>query len=72
MHGYLHWSGAHISFDFQLMTDLYWNFRDEIWYDPSVQKEVPTELWLPDGEEITPVGWLGLGLKTFHRLYKLL
>ena len=70
MYGYLRWSGAHelcahtslvvppcISFDFQLMTDLYWNFRDEIWYDPSVQKEVPTELWIQDGEEITPVGW---------------
>ena len=39
------------------MTDLYWSFRDEIWYDPSVNQEVPTQLWLQDGEEITPMGW---------------
>ena len=54
---YLYWNGANASSDFQLMTDLYWSFRDEIWYDPSAKQEVATQLWLQDGEEITPIGW---------------
>ena len=54
---FLFWSGANASFDFQFMTDLYWSFREEIWYDPYAKQEVPTQLWLQDGEEITPIGW---------------
>ena len=35
MYKYVNWNGANSSFDFQLMSNLYWNFRDNIWYDPS-------------------------------------
>ena len=37
-------------FYLDLMTSIYWDFRREIWYDPSAKQEVMTKLWLNDGE----------------------
>ena len=56
-------------FKYNMMTTIYWDFRKELWFDPSAKQEVINKLWLKDSDifhewkNVPP----GQGITTFHR-----
>ena len=57
MYSYARWSNqsGDSNFNFELMTNIFYDFRNEIWYDPLAGEEVMSKLWFYDFEEIPTV-----------------